>query len=351
MAILAARGGGPGRSTRCISAAGRRRCLPPAAVHRLLGALATTFRLEPGAEVTLEANPEDVTPDAARAWSGRRRQPRLGRGPVVRGRGARPPSGGGTTPRAPRRRSRSSRPRASPISGDLILGLPEQTPESFRRSVGRSDRVGRDARLGLPARGREVEDDGGGPARFGPSAIPRTTPRRTCGSSMGEALAAAGLGHYEISNWAAPGREARHNLKYWTRTADARSRRLGPRALGGAAPRERLDARGVRGTARRRRAAARSGSADRCPPKPPARRSSWVCASRAASRKTAIRRQIAAARTRGWRRTTRPGSTSGILAERRKPRPVHGTRLSGVERGAERRSSVAGRGGGAGRPR
>jgi oxygen-independent coproporphyrinogen-3 oxidase len=35
---------------------------------------------------------------------------------------------------------------------------------------------------------------------------------------MGESLWRAGLEHYEISNWARPGREARHNVKYWTRT-------------------------------------------------------------------------------------------------------------------------------------
>src|SRR5262249_9361789 len=35
---------------------------------------------------------------------------------------------------------------------------------------------------------------------------------------MGETLAARGFAHYEISNWARPGREARHNVKYWTRT-------------------------------------------------------------------------------------------------------------------------------------
>src|SRR2546430_9961251 len=30
-------------------------------------------------------------------------------------------------------------------------------------------------------------------------------------------LAAAGYVHYEISNWALPGLESRHNLKYWQR--------------------------------------------------------------------------------------------------------------------------------------
>jgi oxygen-independent coproporphyrinogen-3 oxidase len=35
---------------------------------------------------------------------------------------------------------------------------------------------------------------------------------------MGDTLAAEGFAPDEISNWARPGREARHNLKYWTRT-------------------------------------------------------------------------------------------------------------------------------------
>jgi len=40
-------------------------------VARLVDALSERVTLDPGAEVTLEANPEDVTVDAARAW-GRR---------------------------------------------------------------------------------------------------------------------------------------------------------------------------------------------------------------------------------------------------------------------------------------
>jgi oxygen-independent coproporphyrinogen-3 oxidase len=35
---------------------------------------------------------------------------------------------------------------------------------------------------------------------------------------MSRDLAARGFDHYEISNWARPGREARHNRKYWSRT-------------------------------------------------------------------------------------------------------------------------------------
>ena len=36
--------------------------------------------------------------------------------------------------------------------------------------------------------------------------------------AMGATLARRGYVHYEISNWASPGCEARHNVKYWTRT-------------------------------------------------------------------------------------------------------------------------------------
>ncbi len=35
---------------------------------------------------------------------------------------------------------------------------------------------------------------------------------------MGETLARAGFSHYEVSNWALPGQESRHNVKYWKRT-------------------------------------------------------------------------------------------------------------------------------------
>ena len=43
--------------------------LPTEAVRRLLEELRRAFRIDPDAEITLEANPEDVTEEAVRAWT------------------------------------------------------------------------------------------------------------------------------------------------------------------------------------------------------------------------------------------------------------------------------------------
>ena len=47
-------------------------------------------------------------------------------------------------------------------------------------------------------------------------AIPDETADRAMYHMATEKLVAAGFGHYEISNWAKPGRECLHNIGYWT---------------------------------------------------------------------------------------------------------------------------------------
>ena len=73
------------------------------------------------------------------------------------------------------------------------------------------------ARLGLRLDGR----GGHGAGRRSPSAIPTTTIRPTSTRLADELLEAAGLANYEVSNWARPGHESRHNFLYW-RQADYR---------------------------------------------------------------------------------------------------------------------------------
>jgi oxygen-independent coproporphyrinogen-3 oxidase len=190
--------------------------LPPEAVRRLIERLAESFDIAKDAERTLEANPEDVTPDAARAW----RDAGIDRVSV----GIQSFSDAELS--AVGRRHDAARAAAAlwilrgkglSVSGDLILGLPEQTPESFAASLARllhAD-VGHVSVYLLEAeKSKALEED----RRLRPGRYPSDDAQADMWLAMGETLAAAGFMHYEISNWARPGREARHNRKYWTRT-------------------------------------------------------------------------------------------------------------------------------------
>lgn len=100
------------------------------------------------------------------------------------------------------------------VSADLIVGLPEQTPET---AAGHAIRL---AELGLRHLSvYQLTIEPG--TRFGELAkrgrLPMADDGRVaeCFLAVHEALEARGLRHYEISNYAVPGQEARHNLAYW----------------------------------------------------------------------------------------------------------------------------------------
>ena len=63
LALARAVVGATARSTRCSSAAGRRRCSAPRGSRTVLDAVRSTFGLAPGAEVTTESNPESTSPE------------------------------------------------------------------------------------------------------------------------------------------------------------------------------------------------------------------------------------------------------------------------------------------------
>ncbi len=107
------------------------------------------------------------------------------------------------------------------LSFDLICGLPHQTSQSWANSLGellalRPEHISiyllevdEGSRLG-----REVISLG---TRYSAPAIPSDDEMAAFYEQACERLAAAGYDHYEISNWALPGRRSRHNLKYWQR--------------------------------------------------------------------------------------------------------------------------------------
>ena len=107
------------------------------------------------------------------------------------------------------------------LNVDLIAGLPHQTAETWEASLQDVIAAGvphvsvylleidEDSRLG-----REVLAGG---TRYHAHFVPDEELMAELYRIAGERLNTAGILQYEISNFARPGRESRHNLKYWTR--------------------------------------------------------------------------------------------------------------------------------------
>jgi oxygen-independent coproporphyrinogen-3 oxidase len=196
--------------------------LNPEHLQNILGAIRETFA-SGFAEVTLEADPETVEAEKAAAWvrAGINRvsfglQSFVDKELIAAGRMHR----------------RADIYRAVPIlreagirniSFDLIAGLPYQTKESWRQSLEELRalapehvsvyllEIDEGSRLG-----KELLQGG---ARYSAGAVPSEDEMAEFYEMAQEVLGASGYHHYEISNWAKPGFESKHNLKYWRREA------------------------------------------------------------------------------------------------------------------------------------
>lgn len=186
----------------------------PRELGRVLERLRAIFAIDPGAEITVECNPTSLDRDRAAALrdvgvnrlsigtqSLRAEQLRfLGR--------LHDPDGA--------RRAIEAALAAGPerVSTDLIFGLPDQSVEDARAQA-----------LALASMGLrhlscyQLTIEPG--TQFGERRKRGLLPMADDGAvaeaflAIDEALGARGLAHYEISNYAAPGEEARHNLAYW----------------------------------------------------------------------------------------------------------------------------------------
>jgi len=107
------------------------------------------------------------------------------------------------------------------ISFDLIAGLPHQTRASWQNSLNELAvldpehvsvyllEIDEGSRLG-----REVLEGG---SHYSAGKLPTEDEMAEFYETACEFLERAGYRHYEISNWAKPGFESQHNLKYWRR--------------------------------------------------------------------------------------------------------------------------------------
>jgi putative oxygen-independent coproporphyrinogen III oxidase len=197
-------------------------------VARLLDTLRRRVILAQDGEVTLEANPEDVTPAAARAWRAAGVN-RLSLGAQA--------FDDRVLAWMHRTHDAAAIPRAvaaardagfADISLDLIFALPEALGRDWERDLAAALEL-RPEHLSLY--GLTVEPAtplGRWSARGQVAEAPEENYEREFVAAH-EALTAAGFAHYEVSNFALPGREARHNSAYWRRVPYAG---LGPSAHG-----------------------------------------------------------------------------------------------------------------------
>ncbi|MBA3316751.1 MAG: radical SAM family heme chaperone HemW [Gemmatimonadales bacterium] len=190
--------------------------LEAGAIARILQRIDTDRPPAPGAEVTLEANPDDVTREAARRWRGAGVN-RVSLGaqsfdPAVLGWMHRTHSAGQVGAAVETVREAG----IAELSLDLIFGLPASLERDWSS----------DLRLALALQpehlslyGLTVEDH---------TPLARWTARGEVAPVDEERYAAefleadavlglAGYEHYEVSNYALPGRRARHNSAYWRR--------------------------------------------------------------------------------------------------------------------------------------
>ena len=184
---------------------------------RILPRARVYYNICADAEVTVEVNPDDVTPSLVSAL----REAGVNRVSMgiqsfddgeLQAVGRRH-----TAEEACRAVETLSRGGIGNISIDLMYGLPGQTLESFARSI--------DAALRLPVQhisSYALSVEAGTPlhARLRNGTFTETSDEELLAmfTLLRERLISSGLEHYEISNFARPGYASRHNSSYWDGT-------------------------------------------------------------------------------------------------------------------------------------
>lgn len=182
---------------------------------RAFAAIRARFAIAADAEISMEANPEDVSPAAVEAWRN------LGVNRLSIGVQSFHDDELSAISRIHDRRRAIEAVRAAVNSGmranlDLMLGLPHQTADSFRATLDTAIDLGA-GHLSLYMLDLEERTPLQVQVARGRVTLPEDDLVADLYIEAIEHLRARGLAQYEISNFACPGEECRHNLRYWTR--------------------------------------------------------------------------------------------------------------------------------------
>lgn len=189
--------------------------LTPRQLERILTACRAVFDFTPDVEVTLEVNPGDAAPERLEAYRA------LGVNRLSLGVQSFFASDLALTGRDHDADAAKAAVRAARRAGfdnvslDLIAGLPGQTLETWRANLSEALAL---APEHLSLYLLEVKEHTTLARRLAAGRLPAPDDDAAAEIYLTtlDVLAAAGFEAYEISNFARPGRRARHNVKYWT---------------------------------------------------------------------------------------------------------------------------------------
>ncbi len=186
--------------------------LSPSEFSRIADAIYSTFDIAEGSEFTIEVNPKTITPEKLSAYRAHgvnrisiglqsiheNELKKLGRihsfsdfqeaYELVRAEGI------------------------NNVSVDIMYGIPEQTPESFKETLGAVLKMSPDH---ISCYGLILEENTPFWDMMDELPIPSEDEECEMYYAAADILSRSGYSHYEISNYAKPGFESKHNLKYW----------------------------------------------------------------------------------------------------------------------------------------
>ncbi len=188
--------------------------LPPGDLGRVLAAVRDEFGLLPDAEVTTEANPDSVSASSLAALR-HEGFTRMSFGLQSSARHVLAVLDRTHTPGRAEAAVREAHAEGfAHVNVDLIYATPGETDEDFAGSLRTAVESGADH---VSAYALIVEDGTRLAARIRRGELPDVDDDVAADRYVqaDEALTAAGLSWYEVSNWARPDGECRHNLAYW----------------------------------------------------------------------------------------------------------------------------------------
>ena len=211
--VLSDAGRAPAEVSTVFFGGGTPTMLPAEDLARVLGGIKDAWGLAPAAEVTTEANPDSVTPESLRVLAD------AGFTRVSFGMQSAVPHVLATLERThdPLRIPdvvRWARDAGLDVSLDLIYGTPGESLDDWRTSVETALATGVD-HVSAYALVVEPGTKMAAQVRRGEVALPDEDDQAAKYELIDDLLTEAGLRWYEVSNWARPGHECRHNIGYW----------------------------------------------------------------------------------------------------------------------------------------